>query len=104
MPPSLDDIQRDFRDGNFRFTQHASARLRERGIRTDEVEAAVLSHQAEVIEDYPSDCRGASCLLLGFISDDRPLHVQLSYPPFPEVITMYEPGPIRWEDLRVRRT
>ena len=103
MPPSLDDVQRDFRDGNFGFTQHASARLRSRGIRIDEVEAAVLSHQAAAIEDYPGDSRGAGCLLLGFISDDRPLHVRLSYPPFPEMITMYEPGPIRWEDLRVRK-
>ena len=33
-----------------------------------------LSGECEVIEDYPDDKYGPSCLLLGFTSTGRPLH------------------------------
>jgi hypothetical protein len=31
-----------------------------------EMEEALLNIKAEVIEDYPEDARGSSCLILGF--------------------------------------
>ena len=54
--------------------------------------------QSEIIEDYPDDPRGHSCLILGFTSEHRPLHIVVSRPPDPSVITVYEPGPEEWDD------
>ena len=48
---------------------------------------------------------GPSCLVLGFTTAKRPLHVQCSYPstPIVKVITLYEPDPSRWLEFKVRR-
>jgi hypothetical protein len=60
---------------------------------------------AVVIEDYPGDKYGPSCLLLGFTATSRPLHIQCSYPsrPLVKIITLYEPDPNQWIDLRTRK-
>lgn len=73
-----------------------------RHISVNEAEEALLSSQAEVIEEYPEDPRGPSCLVLGFTVDGRPLHIQCTYPPNVAVITTYEPDPEEWIDWRVR--
>lgn len=59
----------------------------------------------EVIEDYPNDKYGPSCLVLGLTGAGRPLHVQCSDPQRPRVklITVYEPDPELWIDFRTRR-
>ena len=59
----------------------------------------------EMIEDYPDDKYGPSCIVLGFTTTIRPLHVQCSYPsrPIVKVITLYEPDPSRWLELKERR-
>ena len=60
---------------------------------------------AEIIEDYPSDKYGPSCLLLGFNLAGRPIHLHVSYPsrPLLEIITLYEPDPALWADFRTRK-
>ena len=57
-----------------------------------------------VIEDYPSDKYGPSCLILGFTKTDRPIHVQCSYPAraILKVITLYEPDESLWIAFRER--
>jgi hypothetical protein len=76
-----------------------------RDISVFELEQAISS-QSEVIEDYPEDKYGPSCLILGFTSAGRPLHVQCSHPvrPLIKIITVYEPDPELWIDLRIRKT
>ena len=68
-----------------------------------EVREAVSA--AEVIEDYPGDKYGPSCLLMGYTAGGRPLHIQCSYPsrPLVKIITLYEPDPDHWIDFRTRR-
>ncbi len=58
-----------------------------------------------VIEDYPEDARGHSCLLLGCADDSRFLHVVCSPKnEYLAVITAYVPSPDEWEsDLKTRR-
>lgn len=65
-----------------------------------------LAARSEVIEDYPEDKYGPSCLILGFTSGNRPLHVHCSYPirPLIKIVTVYEPDPTLWIDFRIRRT
>jgi len=61
---------------------------------------------AEIIEDYPNDKYGPSCLVLGVTSRGRPLHIQCSYPsrPLVKIITVYEPELEQWTDYRVRKS
>jgi len=72
-------------------------------IRTAEVKAVVSA--GEVIEDYPDDPRGHSCLLLGGGDEGRPIHVLCSPKvDYLAIITTYLPDPARWtDDFRSRR-
>ena len=99
----LEEIQTKLDGRDYRFTLHASDRMIERHISVREVEEAVLSNVAEVIEDYPEDTRGPSCLILGVTERGRPLHIQCTYPPNVAVVTAYEPEPDEWIDWRTRK-
>ena len=87
------------------FLPHAVNQMNspERMISTQEVRAVVL--RGAVIEDYPGDVRGHSCLILGWGEGDRPLHVICApKPDYLAVITTYLPSPEQWErDWRTRR-
>lgn len=99
----LDAIRRKFAAGQFEFSRHATDQSLRRDITVAEVREAMAA--AELVEDYPHDKYGPSCLLLGFTSAGRSLHVQCSYParPLLKIITLYEPDPDLWENHRVRR-
>lgn len=96
-------IRAKFIHGQIQFSQHAVNQLIARHIVRTEVNEAVSN--AQIIEDYPGDKYGPSCLLLGFTQAGRPLHIQCTYPSRPhlKVITVYEPDPARWINLRLRR-
>ena len=76
-----------------------------RNIGVAELEQAI-SNRSEVIEDYPEDKYGPSCLILGFTNGGRPLHIQCSYPtrPLVKIVTVYEPDLELWTHLRIRNT
>ena len=59
----------------------------------------------EIIEDYPDDKYGPSCLLFGYTLASMPLHIQCSYPSrlLLKIITIYEPDASLWVDFKVRR-
>ena len=86
----LAEIQGVVYNTEIAFTLHAQQRMIVRRIKVSAVREAIVSPNTEVIEDYPNDPRGPSCLLYGETSD-RVLHVHLSYPPEIVVITTYEP-------------
>ena len=87
----------------FEFSQHATDQAVLRHIRVREIREAVAA--GEVIEDYPGDKYGSSCLVLGFTRTDRPIHIQCSHPsrPLVKVITVYEPDPKEWVEYKQRR-
>ncbi|MBN1942181.1 MAG: DUF4258 domain-containing protein [Phycisphaerae bacterium] len=60
--------------------------------------------KGKVIEDYPGDVRGHSCLLLGFGDEKRPIHVVCApKEEFLAIITTYLPDRTEWsEDFRTR--
>ncbi|MBN1876425.1 MAG: DUF4258 domain-containing protein [Anaerolineae bacterium] len=64
---------------------------------------AVISH-GEVIEDYPEDARGHSCLILGFDMRNRPVHVVCApKDEYLAIITAYIPERALWSsDFRQR--
>ena len=101
----LDNIRDKIARRQYEFSKHAVDQTIVRDISVSELEQAISS-QSEVIEDYPEDKYGPSCLILGFTSAGRPLHVQCSHParPLIKIITVYEPDPELWIDLRIRKT
>ena len=89
--------------GDYTLRWHALEQAEQREILLEEIEQALLAEDSEIVEDYPEDTRGSSCLILGWTKRRRPIHVQVSYPPDMTVITVYEPDQERWTDFRVRR-
>jgi hypothetical protein len=67
-----------------------------------EVEAVI--GRGELLEDYPEDVRGHSCLLLGFARGGRPVHVVCApKEEYLAIITAYLPDPKQWSpDFRRR--
>ena len=100
----LADIRKKFQQGHYEFTKHAVDQSIIRHISVQELREAI--DNSEIIEDYPDDKYGPSCLILGITSKNRPIHIQCSYPsrPLIKIVTLYEPDPQIWIDLKVRRT
>ena len=76
---------------DFELSQHAVNQSIVRHIRVQELREAIMA--GEVIEEYPDDKYGPSCLIFGLTIANRPLHVQCSYPsrPVVKIITLYNP-------------
>ena len=100
----IDEIQKKVAAEAFEFSKHAADQSIIRRISVQDLREAVAS--GEVIEDYPEDKYGPSCLIYGSTVGGRPIHVQCSYPsrPLVKVITVYEPESERWIDFKVRRS
>ena len=87
----------------FEFTKHALDQSILRGIKVQELREAIAD--GEVIEDYPNDKFGPSCLVFGMTKSRRPIHIQSSYPSreVVKIITLYQPDPEQWIDYTLRR-
>ena len=87
----------------YELSRHAAVQSLARGIAAHEMREAFLT--AELIEDYPHDKYGPSCLLLGWTVEARPLHIHCSHPSrhVLKIITVYQPDPGIWIDFRTRR-
>ena len=99
----IDEIRTKIADGLFEFSKHATDRSLLRRISVQELREAIDA--GEIIEDYPNDKYGPSCLIFGLTKQNRPLHVQCSYPsrPLLKIITLYEPDANLWIDFKVRK-
>ncbi len=87
------------------FLPHAVRQMsrQDRMIAPAAVESTVF--EGELIEDYPEDARGHSCLLLGFESESNaPVHVVCSpKDEYLAIITAYRPDAEQWtQDFRRR--
>ena len=87
------------------FLPHALNQMNapERMISAQEVRSVIL-HGA-IIEDYPEDVRGHSCLILGYGDANRPIHVVCApKSDYLAIITAYLPTSEKWEtDWQTRR-
>jgi len=98
----IESIKHKVRQERHRLTIHTFERCTERGISPDEIKEVILS--GEIIEAYPEDKYGPSCLICGITQRRRILHVQCSIDPV-WIITTYAPtlNPDEWEDNFKRR-
>ncbi len=99
------DQVREAAEKRILFLPHAISQMNapDRMISTAEVRAVILD--GEVIEDYPEDTRGHSCLMLGWGDEARPIHtVCAPRGEYLAVITAYLPSPEQWEvDWKTRK-
>ena len=85
------------------FTNHALVKMKERGITSYDIEAAILS--GEIIAQYEDDKPYPSCLIFGFTSSNKPIHAVVSINENTLwVITSYFPSLDIWEnDYKTRK-
>lgn len=101
--PIIDDVRASAAK-QVLFLPHAIRQMTrtDRMISTSRVIGTVSG--GELIEDYPDDSRGHSCLILG-TGSGRPVHVVCSpKADYLAIITAYEPNPTLWSaDFRTRK-
>ena len=86
------------------FLPHAIRQMNklERMISAREVVEIIA--QGEVIEDYPEDVRGHSCLMAGETAEGRTVHVVCSpKDDYLAIITAYSPVPTEWNETKRKR-
>jgi len=100
----IKELRSKIANGQFEFSQHAVDQSIIRHISVQEIREVFANSQ--IVEDYPDDKYGPSCLVLGFMLAGRPLHILCSYPsrPLVKIVTLYEPDPDQWTDFRTRRS
>ncbi len=103
MPPLIEAIRKKIEQSNFELSKHAVDQSIIRGIKIAEIKEAIF--QGQIIEDYPDDKYGASCLILGLTTANRPIHIQCSYPsrPLIKIITIYQPSSQLWNNNFTKR-
>jgi Domain of unknown function (DUF4258) len=74
MTTLIVEIRRKFAEEQFEFSKHAVDQSILRQIRVQEIREVIANGQ--VIEDYPEDKYGPSCLICGLTQAQRPIHVQ----------------------------
>ena len=76
------------------YSDHYNQRLLSRPTPSKaEIRFLLWEDNPEIIEDYPQDPRGGSCLIWGTTDNSgRVAHIVCAYPPVSRIITAYFPG------------
>jgi len=99
----LSSIQEKVLAGAFEYSEHALDQSILRGISVAELREAIS--RGTIVESYPDDKYGPSCLIFGFTGSSRPIHIVATSGsrPLVKIITIYEPDSEEWINFRVRR-
>ena len=99
MAADLMAIAESFRNGIYNLRTHAIEEMDNDMVTVDVLERAIGRDSPQVIEDYPSDPRGSSCLVLGWEDEGHAIHTVIGYAgDKPTVVTVYRPASDRWYD------
>jgi len=86
------------------FLQHAIDQMSRPDRMISAMEVRQVIFAGELIEDYPEDARGHSCLLSAQTHLNRTIHVVCSpKDEYLAIISAYVPDPDRWEENFTRR-
>lgn len=98
----FEEIQDRIRRKEYEISLHAEKERYAEGITIHDLQEAVSN--GLILEDYPDDPRGPSCLVLGY-SRERPIHIVCAYAreKWLRIITVYLPRPPKWIDEKTRR-
>ena len=99
----IEDLRELYEKDVVFFTQHVIERCKQRNIRPKHIRIAVMS--GSIIEDYPDDFPTPSCLILGYVAPDTPLHIVIaSNGESARIVTAYYPDPDKWmPDMKTRK-
>lgn len=93
-------IIKKIRNQEYDFSVHAHNERQEEQIAVEEIEKVLL--KGDIIEKYPNDPRGESCLVTGIVSK-RPLHIVCGKRDDRLlIVTVYIPKPPVWKDYKTR--
>lgn len=95
------EIRKKIIAGEYEISYHAEKERYAEDISIVDIETVITT--GEILEDYPNDPRGQSCLILGY-SQNRPIHVVCGFSSLKwvRIITVYLPKPPKWIDERTR--
>ncbi len=99
----IQEIRQKVRRGEYEISFHAEKERYAEDISIPEIETAILN--GEILEDYPTDPRGESCLILGY-SGGNAIHIVCGFTTLKSIriITVYLPKPPKWIDEKTRKT
>jgi len=97
----IEKIKERIISNRYEISFHAEKERYAENIMLSEIEHALLN--GKILEDYPDDPRGASCLILGY-SKKRPLHIVCGYTTtkWVRILTVYIPKPPKWVNEKIR--
>jgi hypothetical protein len=102
----IHEIRQLIRQGAYEFSMHAQQERLAEDLDVTEVEEAIT--QGEILESYPHDPRGESCLMLGY-AGIKAIHAVLGWAKVRgeekrilRIITVYIPQSPKWSDPRTR--
>jgi len=102
MSISLDFVRSEIRNQSYEITLHADEERISDQLTIAELESVLLSGM--ILEQYPDDQRGESCLILGFSPEGIPVHVVCGKNSLEHLllITVYVPTMPKWKDAYTR--
>jgi len=98
----FEEIKRSIFSGEYEISSHADKERRYEDVDIEGIKEAIKN--GEIIETYPNDPRGPSCLVLGY-AHGRPIHIVCGLLPTDRIriITVYIPSEPKWIDPKTRR-
>ena len=102
MSLTIEFIKNEVESGDYEISLHADEERIADDLTIEQIESALS--KCELLEDYPNDPRGHSCLVLGFTDNDQPVHVVCGKTQQEKLvlITVYIPTEPKWSDPRTR--
>ena len=102
-PDPLVEIVEAFRNERAAMSQHATERIRQKGLSAEDLVKAIAWDAPAIIQDEPDAHRGPTCLILCEGPSGTLYHVVTSYSTSVTLITVYLPDPSKWSpDFRRR--
>ncbi len=98
----IDWIRNQIKLNRCEYSDHADKEREFDKIPLLEVETAIVN--GEILEDYPGDPRGPSCLILGYSNQGYPIHIVCGRTKNKvlRIITVYIPNLPKWVDPKTR--
>lgn len=98
---NIEEIKKRVKNNEYEISFHAEKERYAENISISDLETAI--NNGEILEDYPDDPRGPSCLILGY-SKNQPIHIVCGYTfiNWIRIITVYLPKLPKWVNERTR--
>lgn len=104
MSIAAEFIREEVAKQTYEISLHADDERIADGLTVSQVEVALSG--CKIVEDYPDDPRGESCLTVGFTADGRPIHVVCGRNRLGHLVlvTVYIPTMPKWKDPYTRNS